>query len=506
LNQLHKKSIFTLVVAILALVFGVFSFLPKTDTQKVAAAKLNTAAHEIEVSVGNAGSFLNSGLYLTRPKEVSADNVYRGTISTESLIEFDSKTEYYPVFTEMVKHNDHWVEADSDFFWKEESDGTNYSVTWYLREDAPAAVYGIRCTYDEEYNGIVESEYVDFKILYQGDWNYVNIANSKGERRITNFAGGGDLTLSLDITFNDGAGEPDLYEKGDKLSTGVSKGELYSNDCIVTTEALAKNIVVKTVSGRVYDAKNIVTKIDKNVENRVEVRFLEPLDNDVYVVQFSANADNRILGQFIIDNSGMKGGVNLSQLWVVLMIFGGLLALGAASAYLIPLFVIKINEARVASENERIARMKNPEAYVKKKKKTIKEVIDKVIYNIKTPVYKRKKEEQAEEEPTEEKVYTNRFTEMLRERQEKRDFMREHNVTSAEMEKMKEAEAALAADEMNSFAALRDDDDDEIATFHAAEDDISTLETGAYMENGTRFAKLDSITENDGNSEDDGSN
>ena len=71
---------------------------------------------------------------------------------------------------------------------------------------------------------------------------------------------------------------------------------------------------------------------------------------------------------------------------------------------------------------------------------------------------------------------------------------------------MKEAEAALAADEMNSFAALRDDDDDEIATFHAAEDDISTLETGAYMENGTRFAKLDSITDDNGNSEDDGSN
>ena len=69
---------------------------------------------------------------------------------------------------------------------------------------------------------------------------------------------------------------------------------------------------------------------------------------------------------------------------------------------------------------------------------------------------------------------------------------------------MKEKQAAMAADEINSFAALRDDDDedDEIATFHAAEDEISTLETGAYMEDGARFAKLDSL--NDSNLDSDG--
>ena len=93
---------------------------------------------------------------------------------------------------------------------------------------------------------------------------------------------------------------------------------------------------------------------------------------------------------------------------------------------------------------------------------------------------------------------------MLRERQEKRDFMRENNITSAEMEKIKEAKAALEQDELNSFSVLRDDED-EIATFHAAEDEISTLETGAYVENGTRFAKLDSLND-DGSSGDGESN
>ncbi len=504
MNRLHKKSFLLLVVAGLALVFSVFNlFLPKTTVQKPCASKLVTAAQEIDISVENAGSFSNDGLYLTRPDVVSADNIYRGTISTEALITNDNKIEFYPTFTAMVRQNDHWVEADSNYFWKEETDGTNFSVVWCLRETAPAAVYCIRCSYDEEYGGVVETESIDFEILYQGDWNYVNVTNNNGERRITNFAGGDEKTLPLNITFNGGAGEPDLYEKGLKLSTGTSVGELYSDNCIVSTSALVKNIVVKTVSGKVYDAKNIVTKIDKNVNNRVEIRFLEPLEKDVYIVQFSANADNRILGQFIIDNSGMKGGVNLSQIWVILMIFGGLLALGASSAYLVPLFIVKINESRVQRENERIARMKNPEAYANNKKKSIKEIVDKIIYNIKTPVYKRKKEEKENENPAEEKVYSNRFTEMLRERQEKRDFMRENNVTSAEMEKMKEIEAALAADEANSFASLRDDDDDEIATFHAAEDEISTLETGAYMENGTRFAKLDSMNDDDGNSEND---
>ena len=189
------------------------------------------------------------------------------------------------------------------------------------------------------------------------------------------------------------------------------------------------------------------------------------------------------------------------------MIFGGFLALGASSAFFIPLFIVKINENRVNKENERVARMKNPEAYASKKKKSLKEMIDNVIYYIKTPAYKRKKDaKEKTEEQEEEKVYSNRFTEMLRERREKRDFMREHNVTSEEMERMKEKEEAIAADEANSFAALRDDDDDdEIATFHAAEDEVSTLETGAYVENGTRFAKLDSLND-DGSSGDGESN
>ena len=87
---------------------------------------------------------------------------------------------------------------------------------------------------------------------------------------------------------------------------------------------------------------------------------------------------------------------------------------------------------------------------------------------------------------------------MLRERKEKRDFMRENNVTLEEMERIKAREAEIAMDEVNSFAGLRDDDDDdEIATFHAAQEEVSTLETGAYVDSGARFAKLDSLRDDD---------
>lgn len=511
MSQSLRKSISALCIAGAMLLFGVLMlFLPKTVVpEKRLSSSLNAVPKaDYNISIPDAGAFSynNLGLYLTRPVNGVENNVYTGTISTAELIA--GKTEFYPDFTALIMRDDQWFElADSNDFWIEENDPTNYSVTWCLRETAPAAVYGVRCAYQEESNGEVELIEIEFQVLYTEDWTYINVTNNDGVSRITNFSGGSELTLPLNVTFNDGAAEPDLYEKGDKLLTGTSIGSLYSG-CVVSTEAMLKNIVVKTVSGKVYSAKNVVSKIDPNVNNRVELRFLEPLENDIYIVQFTSDADSRIMGQFVIDNTSMRGGVNLSQLWVVLMIFGGFLALGASSAFFIPLVIVKINENRVNKENERVARMKNPEAYASKKKKSLKEMIDNVIYYIKTPAYKRKKDaKEKTEEQEEEKVYSNRFTEMLRERREKRDFMREHNVTSEEMERMKEKEEAIAADEANSFAALRDDDDDdEIATFHAAEDEVSTLETGAYVEGGARFAKLDSIRDdedaNDGNKHD----
>ena len=389
--------------------------------------------------------------------------------------------------------------------------GIKETIDWYLNnQDWIEEIKN--GNYKESYNGVDEEKYVDFQVLYQGEWNFVTVTNPAGKHQIANFAGGNELTLELEFTFNDGAAsQPDLFEKGEKEGEGLSSigyGKLNLGD-VVTTETLVKNINIKTISGQSYNA-GVHTKVDGN---RVELRFLERLGKGIYVLQFTSDnyafdtVNGRILGQFIIDNSGMKGGVNLSQIWVILMIFGGLLALGASSAYLVPLLIIKVNEARVDKENERIARMKNPEAYATKQKKSLKDVFAKIIYNIKTPAYERKKQaekEQEEKKPVEEKVYSNRFTEMLRERQEKRDFMRENNITSAEMEKIKEAKAALEQDELNSFSVLRDDED-EIATFHAAEDEISTLETGAYVENGTRFAKLDSLND-DGSSGDGESN
>lgn len=487
----------------LALIFCVSMLCPRpVATRQVPS--LSLAPTDISVSVNDANLFSNNeiGLYLTRPENPNPENVYSGTISTEELIadaESDGKTGFQPKYTALKRQNDQWSEmTDQDVFWYDEEDSTKYSVRWKLRETAPAMVYGIRCSYTKIIDGYEQIVSMEFQILYTEDWTYIKVANNAGARRITNFAGGQNMTLTLNVTFNDGAADPNLFETDNPpLSSGAKYDRLVTGN-VVSTETM--DITVKTVSGGVY--KNFVTKIDDNIKNRVDIRFEDKLSNEIYLVQFTSKADSRIIGQFIIDNSGMRNGVNLSQLWVILMIFGGLVALAAASAYFVPLIIVKVNETRVYKENERIARMKNPEAYAVKKKKSVKETLDKLIYNIKTPAYKRKKDAAAEEKPAEEKVYTNRFTEMLRERQEKRDFMREHNVTSVEMEKIKEAEAAAAADEANSFAALRDDDDDEIATFHAAEDEISTLETGSYVQDGTTFAKLDSMRDENGNGDD----
>ena len=478
----------------MVLIFCVCMLIPKAQNKKQILDNGNLSLMASEYQIDSAGFDAESGIYLTRPDNPTKDNSYYGSVSAEVLA--NGKMNFYPEYTALIMQDDVWVEIDNDNgFRVDVDDPTKRSVSWYLREDAPAAVYGIRCSYEENQDGIVEQVDKYFKILYAGDWTYINVTNDQGERRIQNFSGGEELTLSLNVVFNDGAASPDLYERGDKISTGVGYGSL-NDTYVVNTRSMVNNIVVKTATGKVYSSKNV--KARHYLDNRIELRFTEPLDNDIYIVQFTSNVNNRIIGQFIIDNTNSKRGVNLSQLWVILMVLGGLMAFGAASAYLVPLFIVKINEARVYKENERVARMKNPEGYAKKKKKSFKEVIDKIIYNIKTPAYKRKKDAQQVEEVEEEKEYSNRFTEMLRDRKEKRDFMRENNVTLEEMERIKAREAEIAMDEVNSFAGLRDDDDDdEIATFHAAQEEISTLETGAYVDSGARFAKLDSLRDDD---------
>ena len=524
LNHLHKRTITALVIAVLALVLCVFMISPGPiiETQVPAVVAVSPVATDNVVQIKDVqfshGSFGNQGIYLCRPETVHAENVYKETISTADLIENNNKSTFHPEFQALVRRNDAWEnitdDANADFWIETEEDGTNYSVAWYLRETAPAAVYGVRCIYLEDYGDYEETVEVEYQVLYTEYWTYVNVTNNDGERRIRNFSGGRDLTLYLNVTFNDGAADPSLaYTDQTTGSTDVRIGAISSSSNVVSVNSM--EITIKTASGKGYSTENILYEIDSNVNNRVALRFLESLGNDVYMVQFSSRANNRIIGQFVIDNTDAKGGVNLSQIWVFLMIFGGVLALGAASAYLVPLIIVKVNEARVNKETERIDRIKNPEKYANKDKVSFKERINKVIDKVKTPAYKRKQQEEEQEKAaqaqSEGKVYTNRFTEMLRERQEKRDFMREHNVSSAEMEKMKEAEVAAAADEVNSFAALRDDDDDdEIATFHAAQDDISTLETGSYVQGGTTFAQLDSMRNEekpqDGNDDNNGNN
>lgn len=508
MKQLHKKTFIALLAPCLVLFFCVFIFVPHEFNQKNVSAVGADLSPKTENSivVANAAAFddIFPGVYLTRPEKISAnssENLYYGTISTDNLSE--KKDNFNPVFKAMIMQNDNWCELEnSKFFWVDVFENTNEDgssnfgieggVFWYLRETAPAALYGVRC---------IETEHnIDkiFKVLYAGDWTYINVTNNEnGKRSISNFFGGNNKTLSLNITYNDGAARPNLSSQATQLPTGVAYGCL-DNNAVVTTESMLSNIVVKTVSGNVYNG-TIEKLINRFQNNKFELRFMQPLENDIYIIQFVSSVGNHVMGQFIIDNTNMHGGVNLSQFWVVLMVFGGLLTLGAALAYFVPLMLIKFNEARVYKENERVARIKNPEAYVSKEKKSFKEIINKIIYNIKTPVYKRKKEEKEKEEvQSKEKTYTNRFTDMLRERQEKREYMRVNNITSEELERRKAAEDAIAADEMKSFASLRDnDEDEEIATFHAAEDEISTLETGGYVRDGARFAKLDSLTDDE---------
>ena len=454
-----------------------------------------TTKASYDIVVPDAGAFAEgaTGIYLTRPEKLSVNstsNLYQGVISTE-LLRLD-KLNFYPEFKAMIMQNDVWrelTEEEQENFWVETTDPTYCSVNWFLRESAPAALYGVRC--DELNYGVSEM----FQVLYAGEWSFVNVTNDSGMRSINNFAGGSNLTLALNVFYNDGAAKPDLSNQSVKeLSTGVRYGRL-SYDGAITSDAIFSKIVVKTISGEVYNGK--IEKLrDRYNNNRIELRFSKPFENDVYLIQFTSNVGGQVFGQFIIDNTSNSSGINLSRFWVIIMVFGGALTLGSAMAYLVPLMIVRVNEARVYRENERVARMKNPEAYASKDKKSLKEIFGKIIYNMKTPVYKRKQEEKVEEEKKEQKVFSNRFTEMLRERQEKREYMRKNNISIEEMERRKAAEEAIAADEVNSFAFLRDEDD-EIATFHAAEDEISTLETGAYVQDGVRFAKLDSLTDDD---------
>ncbi len=498
----------------MVLLFSVF--IPQNSNIKVVSGISEGLASKAVYDVMVSQNFAESsrpGVFLTRPEKLSSNsvsNIYQGTIGTENLR--SDKPNFYPEFKAMIMQGDSWreltyekcekCEEDEECedckklknFWVESSFD---SVSWFLRESAPAALYGVACT--EPNYGISEI----FQVLYAGDWTFVDVTNDTGARSINNFAGGSNLTLALNITYNEGAAKPDLSSQSTKeLSTGVSYGHL-TYDSAVSSESMFANIVVKTVSGKVYSG-NIEKLRDRYHNNRIELRFMQPFENDVYIVQFASSTGGQVIGQFIIDNSYTRSGVNLSQFWVIFMVFGGLLALGAALAYLVPLMIVRFNEARVYRENERIARIKNPEAYASKEKKSLKEIFGKIIYNMKTPVYKRKQEEKVEEQEKEEKVYSNRFTEMLRERQEKREYMRKNNITFEEMERRKAADAAVAADELNSFASLRDNDDDEIATFHAAQDEVSTLETGAYVQDGARFAKLDSLTDDDPIVSDDG--
>ncbi len=499
MKQLYKRFSLLLVVFGAILLFSV-CILPNTVNQVYindiilsSVSDNSDDDHEIQIWAESAGAFGNDGMYLCRPAEPSAKNVYFASISTKPL--YDDKTDFNPVYTALVSRNDVLVELEEEnqqYFWFEESDNKRH-VFFYLRENAPAGLYGIRCAYEE-------GKKAEFLVLYTDEWTYIKVTDSDGNSRRTNF-GGGDKTLSLMVSFNDGAARPDLDLDATKTEP-IAYNAINSLGDIVSLNNM--HVRVKTLSGDAYLSDFFDYEV---VKDRVDIKFKQKLNRDVYIIQFISDANSSIIGQYVIDNTSANAGVNLSRIWALLMIFGGVLTLVASAAYLVPFFIVKVNEMRVYKENEHVDRMKNPEKYSESDKKSLKGIFSKIIYNIKTPAYKRKQDKEKENEaqkPVEEKVYTNRFTEMLRERQEKRDFMRENNLTSEQLEAIQEAKSEEAKEVINSFASLRDDDDDDIATFHAAEDEISTLETGAYTESGTTFAKLDSLRDDelhDGNND-----
>ena len=113
-------SLSALVMAGVALLFCVFVVCPKPVNAVQTLPVLGvTPAAETHVSVWDASSFNDLGLYICRPAKPVAGNVYFGTISTDDII--NSAGSFWPTFCAAVRHDDQWepiTDNDPDFWFE----------------------------------------------------------------------------------------------------------------------------------------------------------------------------------------------------------------------------------------------------------------------------------------------------------------------------------------------------------------------------------------------------
>lgn len=419
------------------------------------------------------------GAYIRRRSEVSADDVYWGTVYADELYQESNLTNWNATYSAWVRHNDVWSPAASDVF-RIEKAADNLSVNWFLKQTAPAAIYGVRCTYpnpdDDGHSELTET----YQIVYIGDWTYLNVTDVDGDNYRTGFYGGMNQQLELSVSFNDGAS---VLCFNDEIPEGSC--DVITADEIVSLSSL--QVTLQTLSGEAYTGAITFQPASEN-SNRMIVQFDDGLADDFYVVKLASNIDGRIYGQYIIDNTNGSHGFNNSILWILLMVVGGILVFVATLGFFAPLAIIKINENRVYRENTRIAKMKNPNAFAEKSGS----FWDRLKNKFKSKGDK--KDTTTDEKPqVEDSGTTKKFTDIIREKREEREYMQEYGVTSEQVAQIKQQ----AANEQNiakqSFAFLRDDEDDEIASLKTETDDVSTIETGSYVEDGVTFAQLDSM-------------
>lgn len=439
-----------------------------------------------------------TGVFLTRATKYGA--TYHGSVTADKIIEDNKLNNFDPTYTAMVKHNDVWENILPDGQGQYTSpfriaiDSDKRGVIWYLDADAPAAVYGVKCTYQDPntlnvYEGI-------FNVVYTDKWTYLSLHTQAGANYVTDFRGGVDRTLTVQVAFNDGATTPTFEPINQEIDdSGVTYGAIRASETIAIDSL---QFTLKTVSGEIYDGNISAQRLPNT--NCVTLMFEDSLANDTYVLQVASAVDGKIYGALVINNAGGAASINLSRLWIFLMAGGGVLVLVAAGMFFLPLVVAKVNANRVYKENARVARMKNPEAYANKSG-TLFQRIQSKLQNWanrkkKGAVTKVTEEEKPQEESAPAPAKP-KFTDMLRERREKRDFVGKGGESS---ETKSGSATTEKLDEKQSFAFLRNDDDDEIASFHQEKKEAPTIETGSYVEDGVTFAKLDSLRdENDEN-------
>ena len=130
-------------------------------------AVVSAVADPSQISVPGAYSFVSTddgfiadntviGVFLTRASKYGT--TYHGSVDAKDIIDNNNLTSFNPTYTALVKSNDVWEnvpvnnqgQCEGPFridsaYNIEESPKT--SINWYLDADAPAAVYGIKCTY-----------------------------------------------------------------------------------------------------------------------------------------------------------------------------------------------------------------------------------------------------------------------------------------------------------------------------------------------------------------------